>query len=280
MQISIDLIEMYDDLSILYSNDYVEMALDLLIGKIDNCFLYGICDITELDEIMEHNPYFFVIGINDKMFIPTYRFMGNYPVIVDRNGKIDYRLISSICRDLNKILSICETPINFNSFKIWKNGKLRNVNYVFHDKHFKIDLDRFKLLTIKLNNYFDDEENEELDKIIDNLYSQNVNDNTPINFSEYSNFIGSITGYDLLGRPYQVKVENIKKAKVEKTEEVVETKKVIKPKVVKAKVEKTKEVEAKKVIKPKVVKAKVEKTKEVEAKKVIKPKVVKARRIY
>lgn len=249
MQLSIDLIEMYDELSILYSDDYIEMALDLLIGKIDNCFMYGICDDKKLNEIMEKNPYFFAIGINDKVFIPTYRFLENYPVVVDRNGKIDYRLISSICRDLNKIFSIYETPIKFNSFKIWKNGKLRNVNYVFHDKHFKIDPDRFRLLTIELSNRFDNENDEELDKIVDNLYSQNVNENTPMNFSEYSNFIGSMTGYDLLGRVYENKIEKVEEVKktkiikpklvrpkkieedkIEKNEKVEETKKIIKPK--------------------------------------------------
>lgn len=219
MQVSSDLIEMYDELTILYSDDYIEMALDLLIGKINNCFMYGICNVEELDEIMKKNPYFFAIGINDKVFIPTYRFLGNYPVVVDRNGKIDYRLISSMCRDLNKIFSVYETPIKFNSFKIWKNGKLRNVNYIFHDKHVKIDIDKFRLLTIELSNRFEIGD-EELDKIVDNLYSENINDNTPMNFSEYSNFIGSMTGYDLLGRPYENKIE--------KNEEVKKTK-IIKP---------------------------------------------------
>ena len=259
MQVSSDLIEMYDELIILYSEEYIEMALDLLIGKINNCFMYGICNNEELDEIMEKNSYFFAIGINDKVFIPTYRFLENYPVVVDRNGKIDYRLISSMCRDLNKILSIYETPIKFNSFKIWKNGKLRNVNYEFHDKHFKVDSDRFRLLTIELSNRFDNGDDEELDKIVDNLYSENINDNTSLNFSEYSNFIGSMTGYDLLGRVYKPK-------KVEKIEEVKETK-IIKPKLVKGK--KIEEIKETKIIKPKLVKGK--KVEEVKETKIIKP---------
>ena len=264
MQLSSDLLEMYDELMILYPDEYVEMALDLLIGKIDNCFMYGICDAKEFNELMEKNPYLFAIGINDKVFIPTYRFIQNYPVVVDRNGRIDYRLIASICRDLNKILSIIETPIRFNSFKIWKNGRLRNINYVFHDKHFKVDPDRFRLLTIEINNRFENGDDEELDKIVDNLYSDNVNDNTPMNFNEYSSFIGSVTGYDLLGKEYKPKLVKAKKVEeVKKVKETKETKEV-------------KETKETKVIKPKLVKPRKVEVKE---NRVIKPKLVKPRRV-
>jgi hypothetical protein len=113
------------------------------------------------------------------------------------------------------------------------------VNYAFHDEHKKIDLDRLKLLTIDIYNGFNsDEENDEINKIIDNLYPKITNDDTPLNFSEYSSFIGNKTGYDLLGRPYVIKkikkVKSIEKVKkVDKTEKV-EPKKTIKPKVIKA----------------------------------------------
>ena len=206
-------IDFYDNLCQKYGDVDVETALDIMIGRINNQCMYVYGDEEYLNCMASKCPYFFAIQINDELYaIPNNVIDGKLcPVnILTEEGKTNHQLISSICRDLDKILSINEDiEVDFQSFKMNMNGKLRNVFHIFdREEHVKIDKDAFKSLVIKIHNYMCDGESKDwkLNKLIFGLYkSTYVGDVLCMNFSEYSSFVGSVFGYDLLNKPYVIK---------------------------------------------------------------------------
>ena len=276
-----DFINIYDELCQTYGEEDVEAALDIMIGRINNQYIYMYFDEEHLNNIAAQYPYFFAIQINDTTYtIPNNIIEGKlYPVNVFNSYRnVNHYIISSICRDLNNILKITNMPVNFKSFKININGKLQNIYHIFNDKHIKIDIDEFESLISRINDYYssNDKSNDwKVEQMIDTLYCDPIyiNNSPCMNFSEYSHLVGSIFGHDLLNKPYVIKpsklIVEIDENDSYRDMEVVERNKDGKWEIVELEREryKPKKVEPKKV-EPKKVEPKKVEPKKVEPKKV------------
>ena len=208
-----DFINTYNELCQTYGEEDVSAALDIMIGRINNQYVYAYFDEEHLNDVATQCPYFFAIQINDVIYAVPNDIIGGMlcPAnVFNSYGHVNHYIISSMCRDLNNILKITNIPINFQSFKININGELQDVYHNFDDDHIKIDIGEFELLIAKIHNYYASNGkigDRKIEGMIDKLYSNPiyVNGRPCMNFSEYSSLVGSVLGHDLLNRPHVIK---------------------------------------------------------------------------
>ena len=196
-----------NDLFTLYNKyeDNVNIALDMVIGKINNNYIYLYYNEKQLKQLIKQYPNFCAIKINDQVYtIPVYVDEKNlYPInLVSESDEINHELTESICRDLNNILKIYDMPVEFNGIKKATKGKISNIEFNYRINHRKINLDNLESLINRINKFYESDKivDTQLDRMISDLYSTkgyNAYD-LPMTFSEYSHFVGTVLGYDLL----------------------------------------------------------------------------------
>ena len=196
-----------NDLFTLYNKyeDNVNTALDMIIGKINNTYIYLYYNEEQLKQLIKQYPNFCAIKINDQIYaIPTYVDKKNlYPInLVSEFNEINHELAESICRDLNNILKIYDMPVEFNGIKKVTKNKVSNIKFDYKINHKKINLNNLESLINRINRFYKNDKiiDIQLDKMIDDLYSTKgyTAYDFPMTFSEYSHFVGTVLGYDLL----------------------------------------------------------------------------------
>ena len=207
-------------------HEYVDEALNMIVGLIKNDFIYKFFDYNGLVELGKTYPDIYVIQINDTTFaIPNYMdkenkfhnvvFMEYNEKTNEITNKINYRLVNEIHEDLNKILSIFNIPVNFKGIKHLVNGRLTPI------PKFKCTLQHTKLSISVLNRiiyeifknesdiamtFIEQNEYEQLHKQID-FEQDTIIYSTII---EYSKFFEGITTKSLFYVPNEFIEENEK----------------------------------------------------------------------
>ena len=116
-------------------HEYVDKALNMIVGLIKNDLFYKFFDYNGLMELGKTHPDVYAIQINDTTFaVPNYLdkenkihsvvFMKYDKETKEITDKINYDLVNEIHEDLNKILSIFNIPVAFKGIKHLMNGRL------------------------------------------------------------------------------------------------------------------------------------------------------------
>ena len=204
-----------------YPKDYIDKALDITVGHIDNKIVYIYCDWNLLCKIARNNANipFYAIQINQDLYaIPNYADSSKklHPVgfmRIDDETKIDYDLINSIHRDLNNILKLYCIPVEFRGVKKIENGRI-NVLRPFNCRleHSMLDMNVFDNVINRIGRYyeliddlgflyeFSDEYDEEIEDLIYPIDDGNIISDS-MSFTDYSNFIKETTGISMFSVP-------------------------------------------------------------------------------
>ena len=210
-----------------YPKEYIDKALDITVGHIDNKIVYVYCDWNLLCKIARDNATipFYAIQINRDLYaIPNYADSSKklHPVgfmRIDDETKIDYDLINSIHRDLNNILKLYCIPVEFRGVKKIENGRISDLRpFRCRLEHSNLDMNVFDDVINRINRYyelindlgfqyeFSDEYDEEIEELIGSIDDE-ILLNDSMCFTDYTDFIKETTGISMFAVP-KVRAEN------------------------------------------------------------------------
>ena len=202
-----DIINFINNDCAVFPQEYVDKALNILVGRIHESVIYMYVDYKQLMRLGKKNKFFYAIQINSELFaIPNFWKDGQMYAVnfMNEKGDIDYQFVNSLHRDLNNILKIYDIPVEFKGIKKIQNGKLESIpNFYCNIKHKKINPKNImKLIERLINHDMSEMPDEEVEKLIDQMEYIDLETLYSMTFMEYSNFVKERLGYGLLDVPF------------------------------------------------------------------------------